>query len=89
VNGSREPVREVLEVLEVFESSAPERIMLRAEKRAEEAIRSGGIENTFAIRLPAGLAPGSYAARTTLIVNGRQVGENRGSIRIIGSAATS
>ena len=86
VNGSREPVREVLEVLEVFEPTTPERTMLRAEKRVEEAIRSGGIENTFAIRLPAGLAPGSYAARTTLYVNGRIAGENRGSIRVIGTA---
>ena len=88
VNGSRERVSEVLEVLEVYESSASERIMLRAEKRAEEAIRSGGIQNTFTIRLPMGLAPGSYAARTTLYVNGRNVGENRGSIRIIGTTAT-
>ena len=49
---------------------------------------SGAIQNTFTIRLPAGLAPGSYAARTTLYVNGRQAGKNRGSIRIIGTIAT-
>lgn len=85
VSGSREPVREVREVLEVFESTVPERTMLRAEKRAEESIRSGGIQNTFTIRLPAGLAPGSYAARTTLYVNGRHAGENQGSIRVIGT----
>ena len=43
--------------------------------------------STFTIRLPAGLAPGSYAAHTNLYVNGRHVGENRGSIRVIGTAA--
>ncbi len=85
VSGSRESVREVLEVLEVFESDVPERIMLRAEKRSEEGTRSGGIQNTFTIRLPEGLAPGSYPARTTLHVNGRQAGENRGAIRVLGA----
>lgn len=87
VNGDSEPVRDILEVLEVFESTVPDRVMLRAEKRVEEAILAGGIQNTFTIRLPAGLAPGSYAARTNLYVNGRHVGENRGSIRVIGTAA--
>lgn len=84
VSGSREPVREVVEVLEVFEPNAPDRVMLRAEKRSEEGARSGGIQNTFTIRLPEGLAAGSYAARTVLYVNGRQAGENRGAIRVLG-----
>jgi crotonobetainyl-CoA:carnitine CoA-transferase CaiB-like acyl-CoA transferase len=53
----------------------------------DTAFNAGGIQNTFTIRLPAGLAPGSYAARTNLYVNGRHVGENRGSIRVIGTAA--
>lgn len=83
ISGTREPVREVVEVLEVFESAEPSRVMLRAEKKAEPGMMTGSIQNSFSIRLPAGLAPGSYPARTVLYVNGKAVGENRGALRVL------
>ena len=83
ISGSREPVREVVEVLEVFESSDPAKMMLRAEKKAEPGMMTGGIQNSFSIRLPEGLAAGSYPARTVLYVNGKAVGENRGALRVL------
>lgn len=83
VSGSREPVREVVEVLEVFESSDPAKVMLRAEKKAEPDMLTGGIQNSFSIRLPEGLAAGSYPARTVLYVNGKAAGENRGALRVL------
>jgi hypothetical protein len=86
VSGSREAVRDVVEVLEVFEASDPGKVMLRAEKKAEAGTLAGGIQNTFTIRLPEGLSAGTYPARTVLYVNGRQAGENRGAIRVLGGA---
>jgi hypothetical protein len=83
VSGSREPVREVIEVLEVFESGDPAKVLLRAEKKADPGMLSGGIQNSFSIRLPEGLAAGSYPARTVLHVNGKPVGENRGALRVL------
>lgn len=85
VSGSKEPVREVVEVLEVFESSDPAKVLLRAEKKADPGMLSGGIQNNFTIRLPEGLAAGSYAARTALYVNGKLAGENRGALRVLGA----
>jgi hypothetical protein len=83
VSGAREPVRDVVEVLEVFESGDEAKAMLRAEKRSDPNLRSGGIQNNFSIRLPEGLPPGSYPARTVLQVNGKPAGENRGSLRVL------
>lgn len=83
VSGTREPVREVVEVLEVFESGDPSRVMLRADKKAEPGMMTGGIQNSFSIRLPEGLAAGTYPARTVLYVNGKAVGENRGALRVL------
>jgi len=88
VSGARETVRDVVEVLEVFESSDPSKVLLKAEKRAEPGILTGGIQNSFTIRLPEGLAAGSYSARTVLYVNGKVVGENRGALRVLGSRRT-
>jgi hypothetical protein len=85
VSGSREPVRDVLEVLEVFESAESAKVLLRAEKKAEAGMLTGGIQNSFSIRLPAGLAAGSYPARTALFVNGKLAGENRGALRVLGA----
>lgn len=85
VQGAKDPVREVREVLEVFEPARTERVMLRAEKSVEEGARVGGIQNTFTVRLPQGMAAGNYPARTTLYVNGKPVGENRGTLRVLGS----
>ena len=83
VSGAREAAREVVEVLEVFEANDPSKVLLRAEKKADPGRRSGGIQNDFIIRLPDGLAPGSYPARTALTVNGRPAGENRGALRVL------
>jgi hypothetical protein len=85
VQGSREPVRDVVEVLEVFESGDPAKVMLRAEKKADPGMTAGGIQNTFTIRLPESLSAGSYPARTALYVNGKLVGENRGALRVLGT----
>jgi hypothetical protein len=85
VQGSKEPVRDVVEVLEVFESGDPGKVMLRAEKKADPGVTAGGIQNTFTIRLPDSLSAGSYPARTALYVNGKLVGENRGSLRVLGA----
>ena len=85
VSGSKDPVRDVVEVLEVFESGDPAKVMLRAEKKADPGVTAGGIQNTFTIRLPEGLSAGSYPARTALYVNGKLVGENRGSLRVLGA----
>jgi len=84
VPSANEPVREMHEVLEVFEATNPDRVMIRAEKRVEEAPRAGGIQNSFNIQLPERLAEGNYQARTTLYVNARRVGENRGTLRVLG-----
>jgi hypothetical protein len=84
VSGTREPVRDVVEVLEVFELADPTLVLLKAEKRADAGITSGGIQNSFSVRLPEGMAPGSYAARTVLYVNGKIAGENRGALRVSG-----
>lgn len=86
VSGSKDPVREVVEVLEVFESGDPAKVLLRAEKKAETGMLAGGIQNSFSIRLPEGLAAGSYPARTKLYVNGKLAGENRGALRVLGTA---
>jgi hypothetical protein len=59
--------------------------LLRAEKKAEAGMLTGGIQNSFSIRLPAGLAAGSYPARTALFVNGKLAGENRGALRVLGA----
>ena len=83
VSGAREPVGEVVEVLEVFEANDPSKVLLRAEKKADLGKRSGGLQNSFEIRLPEGLATGSYPARTALTVNGRPAGENRGALRVL------
>lgn len=83
VSGSRERVRDVVEVLEVFESSDPAKVMLRADKKAEPGMLTGGIQNNFSIRLPEGLAAGTYPARTVLYVNGKAAGENRGALRVL------
>jgi hypothetical protein len=82
VSGAREPVREVMEVLEVFESADAAKVLLRAEKKADLGSRSGGLQNSFSIRLPEGLASGTYPARTVLYVNGARAGENRGALRV-------
>ncbi len=85
VPGSREPVRDVVEVLEVFEAKDPAKVLLRAEKKADPGVTAGGIQNTFTIRLPESLAAGSYPARTALYVNGKLAGENRGALRVLGT----
>ena len=85
VSGSKDPVREVVEVLEVFESGDPAKVLLRAEKNAEKGMLTGGLQNTFSIRLPDGLAAGSYPASTKLYVNGKLAGENRGALRVLGT----
>lgn len=87
VPGAKEPVREMREVLEVFDPGRPEEVAIKAEKRIDEAARAGGIQDTFEVRLPDGMAEGSYPARTTLYVNGRRAGENRGTLRILGSGS--
>jgi hypothetical protein len=83
IRGTKEPVRELREVLEVFELPRAERVMLRAEKALEEAGRAGEFRNTFIIRLPEGMAGGNYPTRTTLYLNDRVVGENRGTLRVV------
>lgn len=88
VSGSREPVRDVVEVLEVFESGDPAKVLLRAEKKSDPGMLTGGIQNSFSIRLPEGLAAGSYPARTVLYVNGKPAGENRGALRVLGAGRT-
>lgn len=85
VSGARQPVRDVVEVLEVFEAADASKVLLRAEKKAEPDMLGGGIQNSFSIRLPEGLAAGSYAARTVLYVNGKPAGENRGALRVLGA----
>jgi hypothetical protein len=71
----------------VFESGDPAKVLLRAEKKAETGMRTGGIQNSFSIRLPEGLAAGSYPARTKLYVNGMLAGENRGALRVLGAVS--
>jgi len=83
VPGSREPVRDVREVLEVFEDARTDQPMVKAEKTVERPARGGALQNTFEIRLPERLAAGSYPARTTLYVNGQVAGENRGTVRVL------
>jgi len=85
VSGSKDPVRDVVEVLEVFESSDPAKVLLRAEKKADPGVLTGGIQNSFSIRLPEGMVAGSYPARTALYVNGKLAGENRGALRVLGT----
>ena len=85
VRGTREPVREMSEVLEILDPAKPESVLVRAEKRVEEAGRGGAVQNTFNIRLPQGMASGNYPARSQLYVNGRSAGENRGTLRVLGS----
>jgi len=77
-------VREVVEVLELHDSADPAKALLRVEKKVEPGMLSGGIQNSFSIRLPAGLAADSYPARTALLVNGKVAGENRGALRVLG-----
>jgi hypothetical protein len=88
VSGSRQSVRDMQEVLEVFEPGDSTKVLLRAEKKAEPGMLGGGIQNSFSIRLPEGLAAGSYPARTALYVNGKPVGENRGALRVLGAGPT-
>jgi hypothetical protein len=83
VRGASEPVRDAVEVLEVFEAERPDRVMLKAEKSLGDTAAAGGIQNVFTLRLPEGLAAGSYPARTTLFVNNQRVGENRGTLRVL------
>ncbi|HSD59439.1 MAG TPA: hypothetical protein VLC55_01115 [Burkholderiales bacterium] len=85
VSGSKDPVRDVVEVLEVFEAGDPAKVLLRAEKKADPGVLTGGIQNSFSIRLPEGMAAGSYPARTALYVNGKLAGENRGALRVLGT----
>jgi hypothetical protein len=89
VSGAKESVRDVVEVLEVFESADPSKVLLKAEKRADPGVLTGGIQNSFSVRLPEGMAPGSYAARTVLYVNGKIAGENRGALRVLGARRSS
>ncbi len=84
VQGSLEPVKDVVEVLEVFESGDPGKVLLRAEEGRSGDDRRWHPE-TFTIRLPEGMAAGSYPARTALYVNGRPAGENRGALRVLGT----
>ena len=83
VSGAREPVSDVVELLEVFEPGDPDKVLLRVEKKADPGMLTGGIQNIFSIRLPAAMVAGSYPARTVLYVNGRQAGENRGTLRVL------
>lgn len=85
VSGTRDPVREVVEVLEVFESGDATKVLLRAEKKSEPGMLAGGVQNSFSIRLPTGLVAGTYPARTVLYVNGKVAGENRGALRVLGA----
>ena len=75
----------MVEVLEVFETNEPAKVLLSAEKKAEKGLLTGGLQNSFNIRLPGSLAAGSYPARTTLYVNDKLVGENRGALRVLGT----
>lgn len=84
VRGSDEPIRDVAEVLEVFDPARESSVLLRAEKRIEEGSRAGVVQNSFDVRLPAGMGSGNYPARTTLFVNQRVTGENRGTLRVSG-----
>lgn len=88
VPGANEPVREMREVLEVFDAARPGEVAIKAEKSVDAATRTGGIQDTFDIRLPEGMAEGGYPARTTLYVNGRLAGENRGTLRVLGSSSS-
>jgi hypothetical protein len=88
VRGAKEPVRDVVEVLEVFERDRTDRVMLRAEKSLSDTARAGGLQNAFTVKLPEGLAAGSYPARTTLYVNSRAAGENRGTLRVLAGPRT-
>ncbi len=87
VPGANEPVREMREVLEVFDAARPGEVAIKAEKTLDAATRTGGIQDTFDIRLPEGMAEGSYPARTSLYVNGRLAGENRGTLRVLGAGS--
>jgi hypothetical protein len=82
VPGANEPVHDLREVLEVFDPVGSGEPIIRVEKRVEETPRTGTIQNSFSIRLPAGVAPGSYPARTTLYVNDKPAGENAGNLRV-------
>jgi hypothetical protein len=83
VPGANEPVREMREVLEVFEDERSGETMLKAEKSIENPGRGGALQNTFEVKLPERLAAGSYPATTTLFVNGQRAGENRGTLRVL------
>jgi hypothetical protein len=85
VPGTREPVRDISEVLEVLDPEKTGSVLIRAEKRIEEAGRGGAMQNTFNIRLPHGMASGNYPARTLLYVNRKPAGENRGTLRVLAS----
>ncbi len=88
VPGATEPVREMREVLEIFDSTRPGEVMIKAEKSVDEAARAGGIQDTFNIQLPERMAEGNYPARTTLYVNNRRAGENRGTLRVQGRSGS-
>ena len=82
VRGANEPIRDMVEVLEVFDTAHQSTVLVKAEKRVEDSTRAGAIQNSFDIRLPAGLGGGNYPARTTLYINQRVAGENRGTLRV-------
>jgi hypothetical protein len=83
VPGRGETVKQLREVLEVFEPGTEGAVLIKAEKRVEEASRAGAVQNSFTIRLPKGMKAGNYPARTTIYVNEREAGENRGTLRVL------
>ena len=87
VGGTREPVRELKEVVEILNPQDRREVLLRAEKLADIPGAGGGIQNTFQIRLPGNMKPGTYPVRNSLYVNGRLLEENRGTLRINPSRA--
>jgi len=87
VGGSGEPVRELKEVVEILNPGDRREVLLRAEKLADVAQAGGGVQNTFQIRLPGTMKPGTYPVRNSLYVNGKLLEENLGTLRIVPARA--
>ncbi len=87
VGGSQESIQELKEVVEILNPADRREVMLRAEKLSAVARAGGGVQNTFQIRLPGNMKPGTYPVRNSLYVNGRLLEENLGALRITPSRA--
>ncbi|WP_348698391.1 hypothetical protein [Duganella fentianensis] len=80
VSGTNEPVREIKEVLIAYAPNGEE--FKRGEKVVNINAGSGEFDNSFTLRLPQGSPEGVYKLRTQIILNGKQVSSNEGSLQI-------